>query len=115
MWHYLTNGRWGSIQVLPYSNTRTLIDIHLTLIQSYFILPTQTLISNPSIFTELDFLNEASNQQRLGDLLTKEGVDGVYVPKVYNELCTRRLMVSEWIDGTKLSDCSPQLVNEVSY
>jgi hypothetical protein len=25
--------------------------------------------------------------------------------QVYPELCTRRLMVSEWLDGKKLSDC----------
>jgi predicted unusual protein kinase regulating ubiquinone biosynthesis (AarF/ABC1/UbiB family) len=28
------------------------------------------------------------------------------VPKVYERLCTRRILVSEWIDGIKLSDAS---------
>jgi predicted unusual protein kinase regulating ubiquinone biosynthesis (AarF/ABC1/UbiB family) len=50
-------------------------------------------------YTELDFVNEAANQQRLSDLLAAEGVTGVYVPKVYSSLCTRRILVSEWIDG----------------
>lgn len=59
-------------------------------------------------YTELDFLNEAANQQRLRDLLIQENVDGVYIPKVYHELCTRRILVSEWIDGVKLSSCSPE-------
>ena len=57
-------------------------------------------------YTELDFLNEASNQQRLRDLIMdQEKVSGVYVPEVYHELSTRRVLVTEWIDGTKLSDC----------
>jgi len=58
----------------------------------------------------LDFLNEAANQQKLKDLMVEEGVVGVYVPRVYPELCTRRIMVSEWIDGRKLSDCGPDVV-----
>ena len=61
-------------------------------------------------YTELDFLNEAANQQKLKDLMVEEGVVGVYVPRVYPELCTRRIMVSEWIDGRKLSDCGPDVV-----
>ena len=59
-------------------------------------------------YTELDFVNEAANQQRLTTLLYDEGVDGIYIPRVYESLCTRRVMVSEWIDGRKLSDCSPE-------
>lgn len=59
-------------------------------------------------YTELDFLNEAANQDRLKKLLIEEGVSGVYVPKVYPDLCTRRLLVTEWIDGKKLSDCPPE-------
>jgi len=63
-------------------------------------------------YTELDFINEASNQERITALLKDEGIDGIYIPKVYTELCTRRVMVSEWIDGEKLSDCSPEEINE---
>eukprot|EP00596_Hydrurales_sp_CCMP1899_P003506 CAMPEP_0119051186 /NCGR_PEP_ID=MMETSP1177-20130426/72890_1 /TAXON_ID=2985 /ORGANISM="Ochromonas sp, Strain CCMP1899" /LENGTH=858 /DNA_ID=CAMNT_0007030309 /DNA_START=118 /DNA_END=2694 /DNA_ORIENTATION=- len=64
-------------------------------------------------YTELDFLNEAANQQRLCDLMIEQKVTGIYIPKVYNDLCTRRLMVSEWIDGCKLSECSPQEIKQV--
>lgn len=64
-------------------------------------------------YTELDFLNEAGNQKRLTRLLADEGVTGMYVPKVYDELCTRRILVSEWIDGKKLSDCPPETVREL--
>jgi len=64
-------------------------------------------------YTELDFLNEAANQIRLKNLLAKEGVTGIYVPNVYEDLCTRRLLVSEWIDGVKLSDCSDTIISEL--
>jgi len=64
-------------------------------------------------YTELDFLNEAANQQRLKDLLIEEGVTGVYVPKVYHEFCSRRVLVTEWIDGKKLSDSSPADIKEL--
>ena len=65
-------------------------------------------------YTELDFLNEASNQQRLRDLvLDQEKVSGVYVPRVYHELSTRRVLVSEWIDGVKLSDCPKEEIREL--
>mmetsp|Transcript_3691 Transcript_3691/g.4964 ORF Transcript_3691/g.4964 Transcript_3691/m.4964 type:complete len:942 (+) Transcript_3691:207-3032(+) len=64
-------------------------------------------------YTELDFLNEASNQQRLRDYIQEQGVADVYVPEVYHSLCRRRLLVSEWIDGVKLSDCPPEEVREL--
>ena len=57
-------------------------------------------------YTELDFANEAENQRRSRELImNQEKVKGVYVPMVYDDLCTRRVLVTEWIDGVKLSDC----------
>ena len=64
-------------------------------------------------YTELDFTNEARNQQKLKYLLSKEGMDDVYVPEVYEEFSTRRIMVSEWINGRKLSDCTPSEINSL--
>lgn len=64
-------------------------------------------------YTELDFLNEAANQIKLKERLTAEGVTGLYVPKVYEEYCTRRILVSEWMDGVKLSKCPPDLIAEL--
>lgn len=59
------------------------------------------------LYTELDFFNEAHNQMELRRKLVEDGdVLDVYVPRVYEELCTRRVLVSEWVDGTKLSACS---------
>jgi predicted unusual protein kinase regulating ubiquinone biosynthesis (AarF/ABC1/UbiB family) len=64
-------------------------------------------------YTELDFLNEAANQQRLKDLMIQEKITGIYIPKVNHELCTRRVLVSEWIDGVKLSSCEPSILKTV--
>eukprot|EP00873_Tetraselmis_striata_P029871 jgi/Tetstr1/450135/TSEL_037177.t1 len=64
-------------------------------------------------YTELDFLNEGRSQLRVKELLQQEGKTGVYVPDVKLEYSTRRVLVSEWIDGVKLSDCSPEEIREL--
>jgi predicted unusual protein kinase regulating ubiquinone biosynthesis (AarF/ABC1/UbiB family) len=64
-------------------------------------------------YTELDFNNEAQNQRRLRDMMIEKKIPGVTVPMVYDELCTRRILVSEWIDGKKLSDASPSEIARV--
>jgi predicted unusual protein kinase regulating ubiquinone biosynthesis (AarF/ABC1/UbiB family) len=65
-------------------------------------------------YTELDFNNEARNQQRLRQDLIDNKVQGVYVPNVYEDLCTRRILVSEWVDGKKLSECSQEELGELT-
>jgi len=65
-------------------------------------------------YTELDFKNEAQNQERLRDVLIDNGLIGVTVPKVFNELCTRRILVSEWVDGKKLSEATTEEIKEVT-
>lgn len=57
-------------------------------------------------YTELDFQNEARNQDRLRQDMINNGIKGVTVPRVFEDLCTRRILVSEWMDGVKLSSCS---------
>jgi predicted unusual protein kinase regulating ubiquinone biosynthesis (AarF/ABC1/UbiB family) len=61
-------------------------------------------------YTELDFLSEVANQKSIrATLLETEAtkVEGVYVPKPLEALCTSRVAVSEWVDGVKLSECAP--------
>jgi len=64
-------------------------------------------------YTELDFSNEGRNQTRLKELLVEEGVTGVYVPRVHQELSTRRILVTEWVDGVKLSECEPEEIRKL--
>jgi len=59
-------------------------------------------------YTELDFKNEGKNQMKLKALLEEQNVKGVIVPAVFDELSTRRILVSEWVDGVKLSSCEQE-------
>jgi predicted unusual protein kinase regulating ubiquinone biosynthesis (AarF/ABC1/UbiB family) len=65
-------------------------------------------------YTELDFNNEAKNQKKLRDALVNAGIKGITVPKVYEEMCTRRILVSQWMDGVKLSDCSSEEIAQIT-
>jgi predicted unusual protein kinase regulating ubiquinone biosynthesis (AarF/ABC1/UbiB family) len=65
-------------------------------------------------YTELDFANEAFNQQRLRQALLDRNITSVLVPEVYERLCTRRVLVSAWIEGRKLSECSEETIAKVT-
>ena len=59
-----------------------------------------------SLRRELDFRLEASNMDRMRELLA--GYDHLGVPQVYRELSTRRLLVMEEIQGSPISE-APEL------
>merc|ERR1719353_1852135 len=44
----------------------------------------------------------------------RPGVTDVAVPRVYDEFTSRRLLVSEWVDGVKLSECDPEEIRELT-
>ncbi len=51
---------------------------------------------------ELNFVNEAHNAEKISHFYAAR--DDVYVPSVHWEFTTRKVMVSEFIDGIKISD-----------
>ncbi|KAJ5651027.1 uncharacterized protein N7484_004750 [Penicillium longicatenatum] len=55
---------------------------------------------------ETDFENEATNSETMARLVAGEPRlrDRVYIPKVYRELSSRRVMTAEWIEGVRLWD-----------
>jgi aarF domain-containing kinase len=55
---------------------------------------------------ETDFENEAMNSETMRRLVEAEpGLRGrVYVPKVYHQFTTKRVLVTEWIEGVRLWD-----------
>lgn len=55
---------------------------------------------------ETDFVNEADNSERIARLVANEPrLRGkVYIPKVYRELSSKRVMTAEWIEGVRLWD-----------
>ncbi|KAM0356075.1 hypothetical protein ACHAPU_000469 [Fusarium lateritium] len=55
---------------------------------------------------ETDFVNEAKNSEKMRELVNGEkSLNGrVYIPTVYPEFTTRRVIVTEWIEGVRLWD-----------
>ena len=51
---------------------------------------------------ELDYAIEASNMERVASQFLDDST--VYIPKVYRELTTCRVLTAEYIDGIKISD-----------
>jgi len=54
------------------------------------------------IYRELDYVAEAANAQRFSELYAS--LQDVFVPKVYSELTTSKVLTMEWVDGFRLTD-----------
>ncbi|KAF5022150.1 hypothetical protein F66182_5800 [Fusarium sp. NRRL 66182] len=55
---------------------------------------------------ETDFINEAKNSEKMRELVNGEKTlkGRVYIPTVYSEFTTKRVLVTEWIEGVRLWD-----------
>ncbi len=60
------------------------------------------LLIHAQIYRELDYVAEAANAQRFSELYGS--VEDVFVPKVYSELTTSKVLTMEWIEGFRLTD-----------
>ncbi len=60
------------------------------------------------VFEELDYRKEAKNMRRFKRIY--RNVDGVYIPKVYDKYASRKVLISEYVDGSRVlgSDCMVQ-------
>lgn len=54
------------------------------------------------IYREIDYLAEAANAQRFNELYA--GVTDVFVPKIYSDFSTSKVLTMEWVDGVRLTD-----------
>lgn len=54
------------------------------------------------IYREIDYRAEAVNAQRFAELYAS--IPDVFVPKVYTDLSTSKVLTMEWVDGARLSD-----------
>lgn len=74
----------------------------------WFDLPFHTLVPYISerLLLETDFQNEADNSTRMAKFVREEPRlrDRVYIPKVYRELSSKRVMTAEWVEGVRLWD-----------
>jgi ABC1 atypical kinase-like domain len=55
------------------------------------------------IYRELDYVAEASNAQRFNELYAGITPD-VFVPKIYSDYTTSRVLTMEWVDGYRITD-----------
>jgi len=55
-----------------------------------------------TVFEEVDFAHEAANAQRFRNMFKDDPT--IYIPRVYEQYVTRRIIVLEWIDGIKIND-----------
>ena len=74
----------------------------------YFDLPLYSLVPYISerLMLETDFENEARNAGRMRNLIQGEKRlrDRVYIPEVYHDMTSKRVMTAEWIEGVRLWD-----------
>ncbi|RKF60122.1 ABC1 family protein C10F6.14c [Erysiphe neolycopersici] len=74
----------------------------------WFNLPLDKLVPYISerLQLETDFTNEVLNAERMKCLVANEPRlrDRVYIPKIYPDLSTKRVMTTEWIEGVRFWD-----------
>ncbi|MCJ1308250.1 hypothetical protein MMC25_001903 [Agyrium rufum] len=74
----------------------------------WFDIPFYSLVPyiTERLLLETDFENEANNSERMAGFVAGESRlrDRVYIPKVYHELSSKRVMTAEWIEGVRLWD-----------
>jgi len=63
---------------------------------------------------ELDYIKEAANQERFIQELLPKMNGRVYIPKVYHEMTTRKVLVTEWIEGQKLASSPKEVINKLT-
>src|SRR5437764_1630310 len=55
-----------------------------------------------TVYEEIDYVTEAANARRFKDMFKDDPT--IYIPSVYDDYTSRRLLVLEWINGIKIND-----------
>ncbi len=55
-----------------------------------------------TVYEEIDYVSEAANAKRFKEMFKDDPT--IYIPGVYDEFTTRRVLVLEWIEGIKIND-----------
>ena len=55
-----------------------------------------------TVYEELDYVREAANARRFKEIFKDDPT--IYIPCVYDQYVSRRVLVLEWIDGIKIND-----------
>ncbi|MCE2687491.1 MAG: AarF/UbiB family protein [Rickettsiales bacterium] len=75
-----------------------------------FLVDISNLLVETSI-SELDLLKEAANGSKLKEDL--KNISGFYVPKIFWKFSSKNILVTEWIEGTALSD--QEKLNKINF
>ncbi|RPB13471.1 ABC1-domain-containing protein [Morchella conica CCBAS932] len=110
----LKTGEWVAVKVQkPWIERQVGLDLWMFESVSYFF--SEKLFALPlsyfapyisaRLFQETDFINEANNATLMRDFVLSEPSlrNKVHIPLVYPHLSTRRILVTEWIDGVPVS------------
>ena len=63
---------------------------------------------------EINYMKEAANQERFRTDLVPRLKGQIYIPQVYHEFTTRKVIVSEWVEGNKLASSSPDVIERLT-
>jgi predicted unusual protein kinase regulating ubiquinone biosynthesis (AarF/ABC1/UbiB family) len=55
-----------------------------------------------TVYEEIDYLTEAGNARRFREMFANN--PKIFIPRVYEEYTSRRVLVLEWVDGIKIND-----------
>lgn len=55
-----------------------------------------------TVYEEIDYVTETANAKRFKEMFKDD--PNIYIPGVYEDYTTRRVLVLEWIDGIKIND-----------
>jgi aarF domain-containing kinase len=98
----------GPTRLFPYSPHPDQARVVAWIYSRWFDIPFYNLVPFVSdrLFLETDFENEANNGERMAGYVSREPRlrSRVYIPKVYRDLSTKRVMTAEWIEGVRLWD-----------
>jgi ubiquinone biosynthesis protein len=75
-----------------------------------FDLPNLVRVTGRKLLRELDFKREARNMKTAVSYAAEDS--GIYIPEVYEEFCTERLLVMEFVQGTKLKDLKTETLTD---
>ena len=63
---------------------------------------------------ELDYINEAENQESFRRELLHRMGSKIYIPAVHGNLTTRKVLVSEWVEGIQLAKSDPATIQKLT-
>jgi len=55
-----------------------------------------------TVYEEIDYVREAANAKRFKEMFKDDPM--IYIPRVYDQYVSQRVLVLEWIDGIKIND-----------